>query len=95
MGDFNNEIFQPELRQFMDQCDLIDLHEPFSDPRSTPTPTPNTHIRSSHKIDRIFGTDIFVHAMGHGGTILFTNENIADHRINYRSIPVETPLDKG
>ena len=79
MGDFNTEIFHNDMAKLMDECDLIDLHEPFMDPRSTITP--NTHIRGSHKIDHIFGTDFFLHAMRQGGMILSHERNIADHRI--------------
>ena len=79
MGDFNTEIFHNDMARLMDQCDLIDLHEPFMDPRNTSTP--NTHIRGSHKIDHIFGTDFFLNAMRQGGMILSYERNIADHRI--------------
>lgn len=84
MGDFNTEIFHANIAQHMEQCDLIDLHEPFMDPRSTTTP--NTWFRGSHKIDHIFGTDIFLHAMRQGAMILHTDHNIADHRILIRDL---------
>jgi len=79
MGDFNTEISHPEMRQLMEQCDLIDLHEPFIDPTSTIAPA--THINGSNKIDHILGTDLFLQASRHGGIILPTADNIADHRI--------------
>jgi hypothetical protein len=79
MGDFNTEIFHSDITKLLDECELVDLHEPHMDPRSTSTP--NTHLRGSHKIDHIFGSDLFLHALHQGGMILSIANNIADHRI--------------
>jgi len=79
MGDFNTEIFHRETKQFMEDCGLVDLHEPFMDPVSTTTP--NTYITGSHKIDHIFGSDFFLYAMRQGGMILPFEQSIADHRV--------------
>lgn len=80
LGDFNTPINDAELKQFLQDCKLIDLQEPYNSNPSQST-IPSTYKHGSTKIDHIFGTAFFLDAMKHEGMILPWSLSIADHRI--------------
>lgn len=75
MGDFNTPIDDPDLREFMHECDLFDLHEPCA----THSTAPATFKHGSKKIDHMFGTYFFLDATLRASILSWKDSLRGDH----------------
>ena len=76
MGDFNTPIAEREMQDFMNDCNLFDLHEP----STTHTTAPPTFKTGRHKIDHMLGTYFFLEATISASILSWDESLPGDHR---------------